>query len=299
MYSRKKYIIAIVVVLITLILGSLVVYKIFQDRLNDKDAKITELQNRVDEIGEFTGAYRLMTNVKAGNECNDYDLEFIEVPVNDFSENMIVDEKMITGRYYKLDMAPGTILTTDMFVDYELTDDMRYMDVVFDEIPIGLEAGDYIDVRISFPLGQDYIAITHKRVAEINGSTVKLIVSQKDFYYYESMKTDIATFESTKIYGAQYVEAGIQEAAVTYYPVRLEVMLTLLKDPNIDTADFSNVMTIRQQLEEQLYNSASVDIADKVTQGRKSISERFESAREEYTKIQQQKEKQAAQDAKN
>ena len=248
---------------------------------------------------ETSIVYRLSSDVKAGNACNDYELEAVEVLTEVCAKTNIYDLEDIIGRYYLLDLKVGTMLTSDMFVDYELTNDMRYMDVVFDEIPIGLEVGDYIDVRISFPLGQDYISLSHKQVAEINDSVVKLIVNQEDFYRYESMKTDLATYKSTKIYGAQYIAAGVQDAARIYYPVNLEVLLTMIKDPNIDTEDYSNILVVREQLEEQLMSSDKVDIAKTVTSGKQTISQKFSKASESYEKLQKEKEKEAAREKNN
>lgn len=253
--------------------------------------EVESLQQQVSTVEERVVIYRLAVDVKSGNECFDYEIEPIEVPISAVSENNIFLDTDVLGKYYKLNLQQGTWLVTDIFEDFKISNDMRKMDVVFDEIPIGLQRGDYIDVRISFPLGQDYIALSHKRVDEINGSTVKLIVEQRDFYMYESMKTDIATYQSTKIYGAQYIEAGIQEAATTYYPINLEVLETMILDPNMSTGDYSSILTLRKKLEEQLNNSDRVDIADTVTSGRTAISQKFAEAEKEYSKLQQEKER--------
>lgn len=293
MYSKKKYIVLAFVFLL-FILGVLVLYKFFQDRLAQKDLEIASLQEEAANIEELVVVYRLTADVKSGNECYDYELEPIEVPISAVLESNIISDTDIIGKHYKVDLKQGTWVVKELFEEFILKNDMRKMDVVFDEIPIGLETGDYIDVRISFPLGQDYIALSHKRVDEINGSTVKLIVEQRDFYMYESMKTDIATYQSTKIYGAQYIEAGIQEAATTYYPVNLEVLKTMLLDPNMSTGDYGKVLELRKQLEEQLGSSERVEVSDTVTSGRRAISEKFAEAENQYLKLQQEKERNAA-----
>lgn len=292
MYSKKKIIIIAMIILLT-IAGVLVMNKIYQNKLQEKDLSIAELEIELERIGDTTIVYRLASDVKGGNKCNEYDIEEVEVLVDSCPETTIYDRTEIIDKYYLLDLEAGTMLTSDMFVEYQLEDDMRYMDVIFDEIPIGLEVGDYIDVRISFPLGQDYIAMSHKQVAEIYESAVKLIVNQEDFYRYESMKTDLATFRSAKVYGAQYISAGTQSAATSYYPVNLEVLLTMIKDPNMETGDYSNILDLRKQLEEQLMNSDKVDIAKTVTSGKQSISQKFTKASETYEKLQIEKEKEA------
>lgn len=298
MYSKRKIFIK---AFLALFIGggmlALVYY--YHTTLEEKNLEITSLKEQLNTVEETSIVYRLSSDVKAGNACNDYELEAVEVLTEVCAKTNIYDLEDIIGRYYLLDLKVGTMLTSDMFVDYELTNDMRYMDVVFDEIPIGLEVGDYIDVRISFPLGQDYISLSHKQVAEINDSVVKLIVNQEDFYRYESMKTDLATYKSTKIYGAQYIAAGVQDAARIYYPVNLEVLLTMIKDPNIDTEDYSNILVVREQLEEQLMSSDKVDIAKTVTSGKQTISQKFSKASESYEKLQKEKEKEAAREKNN
>lgn len=293
MYSKRKIFIK---AFLALFIGGgmLALIYYYHTTLEEKNLEITSLKEQLNTVEETSIVYRLSSDVKAGNACNDYELEAVEVLTEVCAKTNIYDLEDIIGRYYLLDLKVGTMLTSDMFVDYELTNDMRYMDVVFDEIPIGLEVGDYIDVRISFPLGQDYISLSHKKVAEINDSVVKLIVNQEDFYRYESMKTDLATYKSTKIYGAQYIAAGVQDAARIYYPVNLEVLLTMIKDPNIDTEDYSNILVVREQLEEQLMSSDKVDIAKTVTSGKQTISQKFSKASESYEKLQKEKEKEAA-----
>lgn len=274
--------------------GVLVIRKMYERKLEEKDAMIADMELILSCYEDTAYVYRLATDVDSESECLISDLESVAVPISTITDQMVIEPDAVVGKYYLLSFSAGTILTTDMFEEYIIEDDMRYMDVVFDEIPIGLAVGDYIDVRISFPLGQDYIALSGKRVAQINSSTVKLIVDSKDFYYYESMKTDLATYRSTKIYGAQYVKPGIQDKAKTYYPVNLDVLYTMLLDPNVDTGDYSGILKSRAQLEDQLLKSDRVDVSNSVTSGKNEISNRFKQASAEYAKLQEKKEKEAA-----
>ena len=177
-----------------------------------------------------------------------------------------------------------------MISDYKVTKNMRELDVVMDEIPVGLEEGDYVDVRISFPLGQDYIAMSHKKVLGITGNTVKLVVIEHDFYRYESMKTDMATYQSTKVYGVKYVEAGIQKKGKVYYPPTLDIIKQSILDPNMDSQDFMTMINSRELLEEQLAASKKVDKNQTVTETRNEIKNTFDKAREQYAELEQQKE---------
>lgn len=267
--------------------------KNYDNIITQREVEINNLQQRLDDIGELVTVYQLNTNAKSGTKMQDFQFSTIEIPEYSVPENAITSLEDIEGFYYKISLSSGTIITSDMLMQQKLTDDERTLDVVLDEIPIGIETGDYVDIRIAFPLGQDYIAMTHKEVVEINGSTLKLIVSQQDFYSYQSMQTDEALYSSTKAYGSTYIEGGMQAAAQQYYPVSLDVLKTMLLDPNIDTSDYSDVLKRREQLEKQLLSSSKVTINETVTSGKQTLADKFKTAKEDYDALQAQKQAEA------
>lgn len=185
-------------------------------------------------------------------EGNSYDLVYIDIPADVITDHMITDMEDVKGKITKIDLLPGAILETTMLMDYELKADDRELDIVLDEMPIGLEPGDYVDLRISFPLGQDFVVMVKKQVVAINSNTIKLIVNEEDVHHYESVKADKSLYQSTKLYTTKYVEYGLQPAAASYYPVTNEVLQTLIKDPNINTDDWQKNFEARFNLEMEL-----------------------------------------------
>jgi hypothetical protein len=294
MYSKKKYfIMATVLVLLLAASGVFIMKKNYDNIIARREEEINNLQMKLDEIGELVTVYQLNTDAKSGTKMQNFQFSTVDVPEYSIPENTITSLDDIDGFYYKITLSRGSIVTSDMLMQQKLTDDERTLDVVLDEIPIGIEVGDYVDIRIAFPLGQDFISMSHKEVVEINGSTLKLIVSQHDFYSYQSMQTDEALYSSTKAYGSTYIEGGVQAAAQQYYPVSLDVLKTMLLDPNIDTSDYSDVLKRREQLEEQLLNSDKVTINDTVTSGKKSLSDKFREAKDDYDALQLRKQVEA------
>lgn len=284
---------ATVLVLLLAAAGIFIMKKNYDSIIAERESEINTLQQQLDEIGDLVTVFQLNTDAKSGTQMQDFQFSEVEVPEYSIPENAIMSLEDIEGFYYKITLSSGTIITKDMLMQQKLTDDERTLDVVLDEIPIGIEVGDYVDIRIAFPLGQDYIAMTHKEVVEINGSTLKLIVTQQDFYAYQSMQTDEALFSSTKAYGSTYIEGGVQAAAQQYYPVSLDVLKTMLLDPNIDTSDYSDVLKRREQLEEQLLNSEKVTINDTVTNGKQTLADKFKEAKDDYDELQAQKQAEA------
>lgn len=269
----------------------------YELEIANRDGQISALQGQLDEIGTITNTYQLAYDVKSGTIIEEADLVPVDIPEKyTYDETArktgyITDINDIVGLRYKTDLSAGTILTPALVYPNDLTSDVRYLDVVFDELPIGLEIGDYIDVRFQFTLGQDFIAMTHKEVVGINDKVLKLIVSQADIYTYESMKTDKAYYPGTKLYGIQYIDGGIQPSANNYYPLRIETLTAMVQDPNLgDDFDMTNYQLVdRDLLEEQLFsnidstsNELYGQMVELINQNKDTIDAQYEKAIEAY-----------------
>ena len=259
-----------------------------QAQIDSLNQEVEDLQNNMEEV------YVTSKDVKSGSTVELDSVTTTLLPSDSIHENAVTTEEDLTDKIYKIGLKAGSYITTDMISDYKIHKNMRELDVVMDEIPVGLEEGDYVDIRISFPLGQDYIAMSHKKVLSITGNTVKLIVIEHDFYRYESMKTDIATYQSTKIYAVKYVEAGLQPNGKVYYPPTLEIIKQSILDPNMNSKDFMTMINSRELLEDQLAASKKVDKNQTVTETRNEIKNTFNNAREEYRELEAEKEAAAA-----
>jgi hypothetical protein len=239
----------------------------YELQLATQEGRIAALQNQLDEIGTITTTYQLKYDVKSGTIIEEEDLQPVDIPEKyAYDEDTrktgyITNINDVVGQRYKTDIAAGTVLTPALVYPNDLTGDLRYLDVVFDELPIAISVGDYIDVRFEFALGQDFIAMTHKEIVAINANVLKLVVSQADIYVYESMKKDKSFYPATKLYAVQYVDGGVQQGADKYYPMRLEVLATMVQDPNIgDTFDMTDYQYVdRDLLEEQLFSNTDAN----------------------------------------
>lgn len=275
--------------------GALIAFLYYFETARKIKGERNELQRTVDVYeNSLTDVFIITGDVKAGNYVQESDFLMARVPQDAVPQNAVTDPQELENKLYKTDLSANMYLTSDLLLDMVLTDDMRELDVVMTEVPIGLEVGDYIDVRIAFPLGQDFIAIPHKKVVAINGNVVKLIVEEVDFYANESMKADYGSYQAVKIYGAKYVEAGIQNGATAYYPVSTDILKTEILDPNINTGDYADTLKRRKELEEQLIAAESVDRNDKVTANKEKLEDMYSEAEKAYALLQEQKEQEAA-----
>lgn len=271
----------------------------YEVALATRDGKLTTLQNKIDEIGPLTTCYELNYEVKGGTVIAETDLTPVEIPEK-CATGYVQNINDVLGKYYKTGLGQGTVLGDSMVMDYVLEGDLRYLDVTVDEIPIGLEVGDYVDVRFRYTFGQNMIAMSHKQVVEINKNVLKLVVDERDIHSYESMQKDKAQYVGCKVSAIEYVEGGIQDSGMNYYPLRLDVMSTLVQDPNIrDQEDISQFKLVdRILLEEQLISQADLNgiegtleeeikeiYAESIQKGEEKLVEAYEEAVEYYNMV--------------
>lgn len=269
--------------------------KKYEKQIEELNFQVGDLQFQVDELGATETCWQLAHDVKSGTQVKETDLIPVEVPLT-MSGGYVHNLQEAVGKYYKISFDTGTTLSADMLFDFEVTKDMRYLDVVCDELPIGLEEDDYIDLRVSFTLGQDFIAMTNKRVAAIYGNTVKLIVDNKDIYTYESIKVDKAIYKGVRLYCVEYIEGVAQGAATKYYPLRVDVLATVVQDPNIDGDLEQYTYADRSYLEAQL--SVDKETMESIQNGKDKISNMYQESIRIYNQIMEEQRKKAEEEAR-
>lgn len=143
----------------------------------------------------------------------------------------------------KVDMDKNTIITVDMIAksNEKTTDDLRKQEYNMLVLPSQLETGEYIDIRLALPTGQDYIIASKKQVEipQVSGidveDTIWVKMTEDEIITMNNAIVDAYRILGSKLYVTTYTEAGTQKAATpTYVPSR-EVALLIESDPNIVT----------------------------------------------------------------
>ena len=152
-------------ILITLLItGVIIAILLLQLSKLNKQIK-TETASRV-------YGYMVTSDVKSGSEINSSQIKSVEI-------NSAVKSDVIytsanadktgalfpAGQKAKVDLHAGTILTKDLtYEDEALSADARKVEYNIITLPSQIQTGDYIDVRLTLPGGQDYIVVSHKEV---------------------------------------------------------------------------------------------------------------------------------------
>lgn len=300
----KTLIIILVSLLLTAVIVLGVVFAIktkknYEQQLANKDMEIMNLQTELDSIGQMVTVYQTAYDVRSGTEIKEEDLIPIEVPAK-VADQFIQNIEDIVGHFYLVDIKANTPLVSSMVLPFRLDDDMRLLDIVLSEVPIGIEIDDYVDIRIAFEDGEDFLCMTNKRVIGVYGKVMKLLVNEKDIHVYESMKVDAAcrrkvnenSFRSgnfiNRIYAIEYVEGGAQKEGTKYYPIRNASTQILLRDPNIagDLSLLYNEDTVKmREILDKKYEVTPEDIAAY----KQKLAQEYQVAEQEYERILEQK----------
>lgn len=188
----------------------------------------------------------------------------------------------------KIDISANTAVTTDMLTLREnaINKDVRLEEYNMLKLPSTLENGDYIDVRIALPTGQDYIVISKKEVKRCSLTTVWLEVSEDEIATMSNAIIESYIMTGAQLYATRYVEPGLQVAATPTYPVSQAVNEAIKANPNI----LSDVLaayqarinaSARQAIESELSKYAA-DKKDNVETGVEESALKALESRTEY-----------------
>lgn len=251
-------------------------------------------------------AYVVTSEIKSGTEIQSSQIQGVEINSNVTSEVIyssktadnqadVAGNLFPTGLKAKVDLHPGTIVTSDVTYEDELVAaDVRKVEYNIITLPTQLQTGEYIDVRLTLPNGQDYIVVSHKQVEipTINGidseSCVWIELSEDEILTMSNAIVEAYRMNGAKLYATRYVEAGMQDAATVTYLPSDEVIALMQKDPNIvqtaKNAIFARTRTDEKAVIRNPINSAknNEDAEDNLTEGVTSEIQGLQEERQKY-----------------
>lgn len=189
----------------------------------------------------------------------------------------------------KLDMKKNTIITPNLVEqsDDVVTSDVRIQDYNVVVLPVDLEDGDYVDIRLMAPNGQDFVVVSKKIVTIPKNSdgtsiadTIRISLREDETLAMSSAIVEAAGINGAKLYAVRYKEAGIQNAAVPTYRPNDAVTTLIGIDSN---GNVSNPNIVSQSIEElrKRYSSLATSARRNYLDGTINNSTDYESKLQE------------------
>lgn len=256
--SEKVNIVAIILAVVFLLLniGQFVFWRGSVTKLDKKytdDIAARDLQ--IQGYGDEVTVYSVAAPKKPGDEIKQEDIVELTTYSSMITDQYVQDTTSIIGKYFKIGINPGTPILNNMIMEEELDATSRIHDIVLDSLTVGADVGDYIDIRIRMPYGDDYIVISHKRIYAVNDSTIQVRFTELEWNTYLGAMVDyfLNVDYGCTIYGTKYIEPGLQPDAVEFYAVPTNIAALLQKNPNIiDKEEAASLNSWRASLEDIL-----------------------------------------------
>ena len=187
------------------------------------------------DIVIYTGNDEPVTSLSAGDKAYYY------ANGDKNSQKLETEIAKIDSVVAKTDMKANTIITRNAITlaEERTTDDLRKEEYNVISLPVDLQPGEYVDIRLVLPNGQNYIVVSKKKVdiPVSNGAylpdTIQMNLTEDEILTLSCAIVENFQMSGSKLYAARYVEAGLQHASVeTYQPN--DYVITLVKtDKNV------------------------------------------------------------------
>ncbi|USK57790.1 hypothetical protein LIS82_27855 (plasmid) [Cytobacillus solani] len=221
-----------------MLLISLIVGYIFYQHTQEKEISLRKkYEDEVKEYREWAGqnetGYALKEDVVAGTKITEEMVQEIVLPPLGTAENLVHPINLEGDHFARIDMKAKTVLVDGLLYKEEMIEkDVREAEYSFIELPSKLKNEQFIDVRIQFPNGDDYILLSKKKVKEVDGLTMWTNLDEGEILSMSSAIVD-AYIEGAKIYALPYVDGHVQIGSEITYPVKQNVMDLIKESPNI------------------------------------------------------------------
>ncbi len=206
----------------------------------DRLRRDLEYYEQLQEQYSYTSIYVLTRDAVAGEELTgDMFTEQRVQSTQDLSAVQTMEQDELTGRRLKVSLAKGAALSRDVLYEgAPIADDERRVELSELYLPQTLKEDELVDIRISFPSGEDYLVVGQKRVYRIiqddagEVSALQLRFREEELLRYQAACVDVRTYRDCRLYAVQYT-GEFQNAAEVFYPVNRSVYELLQWDPNI------------------------------------------------------------------
>ncbi len=298
MQKKANMYLIIGVVVTLLITGSIIAFLAVQ-LVNMKKAE-------EEEAASLKKIYILGQDVVSGDVITSDMLTQVDVPSSIIPANAItlddiinnnIDEEgnIIEGSIStvaKININSGTILTSDMVqnTDDTIQADQRIQEYNMIQLPTQLQNGEYIDIRLRLPSGEDYIVVSKKKVElpiisgvdSLNSIWIKM--SEADILAMSNAIVEAYIMKGSVLYATRYAEAGMQTAATSTYVPSQAVMNLMYADPNI-VQNAKNELLARYQStvgnRNSINNSLNIYAEDSTSNIEEGVQEEINKALEE------------------
>ena len=263
--KSKRILTLLIVALVILAAGCGFLGYMFKTTYDEATALTEELNSNTQTVYVASKFIEAGDTILAEGDNANVQLQTIYTGLESF--NYITDEQL--GSVCRVDCDMGTPIMFNMVSEEEFAADTREYEISVVNLATDQADNDYIDVRIAYPNGEDYIVLSKKKVSNLNLSACVFTTqaNEEEILRMQSAIIDAYTMTGARIYSTRYVESNVQDDAIPTYLVRSETLDLINSDPNILTKATTTLnLAARLALETRLGNLTEEQL-DEVAEG--------------------------------
>ena len=159
------------------------------------------------------------------------------------------------GQTALVDIPEGQPVMYNMVTEQKFDKDTRNYEIAVANLMVTQANNDYVDIRIMFPNGEDYLVLSKKKVMNLylESNVFTTECNEEEILRFSSAIVDAYTTTGAYIYTTKYIAVDAQEDATPNYPVRAETLELIQSDPNVLTTAINTLnLSARLSLESRL-----------------------------------------------
>lgn len=250
--NKFRVVISILIALVIILIACVALIFIGKRAIDEQKAQISELEYEIEANKRIV--YVASGDISAGETLVEGENVMKQQIFSGLEEAYYMPDDMVGG-IAVLDIPANAPIMDNMVTALEITQDVREYEVAVANLMTDQEENDYVDVRIMFPDGTDYVVLSKKNIKNLNlpNCIFYSYLNEDEILRLASATIDAYTVTGTYIYTVRYVESSLQEESIPNYVVRPEVIDLIHSDPNVlniavETLNLNARMSLEQRL---------------------------------------------------
>lgn len=195
------------------------------------ETKLKDLQ--LQQYNSKRQVYVAKENISFGTQLNEDLFDLADI-TSSLDRSLYMTKEDI-GKFAKSEIIAGIPVMKHMVSEEKIQHDIRREEFNMFLLQSNLKKDEFIDLRIMYPNGEDFIVLAKKKIRDINLSqnTIWCWLDEREILTVSSAIVDAYINKGTKLYVVTYVEPSSQKDAIPTYPANVDVMRLMASDPNI------------------------------------------------------------------
>lgn len=223
---------SIAIVLLSLVCFGIATFSYFRinNILANGSSSVSALQTFI--VNNTRSGYVALTHIDAGAMVTEDMVLYSSAIPSNMDGRLFMTQDDI-GKVATVDIEAGMPIMQNM-ISAKLASDYKERECSFIWLNTNLKDNDFVDVRILFPNGEDYIVAAKKSIKSVDIliNNVFLWLTEEEIQLLDSAIVD-ANLHNARIYVTRYVKPEVQEPSIPTYEPSNAVMHVMEINPNI------------------------------------------------------------------